>query len=57
MNDRTRAIRRAVTAWRAGKPHQAWEILASAGYADYWPVFQRVALRHARCRFTARMTR
>lgn len=54
-NARVRAIRRAVQAWNSGKPHVAWETLATAGYADYWPIFQRVVLRHARARFLNRM--
>lgn len=48
-------IRRAVQAWNAGKPHQAWEILTTAGYGDQWPRFQAVALRQARARYGRRM--
>lgn len=53
--ERRRAYRRAALAWQAGKPHTAWEILATSGLADEWPYFQRVALRIARGRFVARM--
>ena len=48
---RRRTFARAVTAWRSGRPHTAWEILAAAGMADHWPEFQRVALRAARGRY------
>lgn len=48
-------IRRAVQAWNAGRPHQAWEILTTAGYGDQWPRFQAIALRQARARYGARM--
>ena len=54
-SDRRRVWKRAALAWQAGKPHQAWEILAQAGYAHEWHRFQRVALRIARGRFTAAM--
>jgi hypothetical protein len=53
---RHRALRQAVQAWRVGRPHRAWQILAEAGMADHWQEFQRVALRRARERFLARMT-
>jgi hypothetical protein len=52
---RTRAIRGAVRAWRAGQPHRARTILVDAGYGDMWPEFQRAALRQARARFLAGM--
>ena len=49
------AYRRAAQAWTAGKPHTAWEILASFGLADDWPEFRREALRRARQTFRVRM--
>lgn len=55
MSRRYRTLVRAATAWKAGKPHRAWEILADAGMADQWPAFQRVALRHARARYVRTM--
>jgi hypothetical protein len=54
---RRRTFARAVTAWRTGRPHTAWEILADAGMAELWPDFQRVALRHARNRYQRAMIR
>lgn len=48
---RRRAIRHAAEAWRAGKPHRAWEIMAEAGLLDHWREFQRTALRVARRRY------
>jgi alpha-beta hydrolase superfamily lysophospholipase len=48
---------RAVIAWRVGKPHRAWEILAEAGMSDYWARFQRTALQHARRGYTRAMER
>jgi hypothetical protein len=54
---RTRAFRRAAVAWSAGKPHQAWEILAESGYGHLWPVFMTGALVRARREFTVRMPR
>ena len=52
---RTVAIRGAVRAWRAGKPHRALEIITDAGYRDMWPEFQRRALADARARYLARI--
>lgn len=54
---RQRALDRAVAAWRSGKPHTAWQILSDAGMADYWPTFQRTALRVARKRYTTAVRR
>ena len=54
-SQRARVITRAVAAWHAGKPHTAWQTLADAGMGAYWPMFQRVALRHARKRYTRAM--
>jgi len=48
-------LARAVLAWRGSRPHTAWSILADAGMAELWPEFQRVALRHARNRYTRAM--
>lgn len=48
-------IARAVAAWKRGRPHEAWQILDKAGYADYWPIFHREALRAARRAFLARL--
>lgn len=53
--NRAAVIRRAVQAWTAGKPYQAYEILTTAGYGDQWPVFRQVALRHARARYGRRI--
>lgn len=55
MSHAHRTLRRAAMAWRIGRPHRAWEILAEAGMADQWPTFQRVVLQRARARYTARM--
>jgi hypothetical protein len=52
---RRRAFRRAAEAWRAGRPHTAWEILAEAGLSDHWREFQRTALRVARRRYLRRI--
>ena len=41
---RTRAFKRAAVAWGAGRPHQAWEILATSGFQEHWQQFQRQAL-------------
>jgi hypothetical protein len=54
---RARVLDRAVIAWRVGKPHRAWEILAEAGMSDYWARFQRTALQHARRGYTRAMER
>ena len=48
---RVRAFKRAAVAWRAGRPHQAWEILATSGFGDHWKEFQRQALSQARARY------
>jgi hypothetical protein len=54
---RYRALVRAARAWDAGKPHQAWEILAGAGFTrDEWRVFQSEAVRRARSRYLVRMS-
>jgi len=53
---RHRAHVRAAVAWRAGKPHAAWQVLAEAGLAHEWPAFQRVALRQARRRYLTAMS-
>lgn len=53
---RRRVHKRAASAWLAGKPHTAWEILDGAGLADEWPEFQRVAFRLARRRFLDQMS-
>lgn len=44
---RVRTLNRARIHWQAGRPHEAWEILADAGLAEAWPEFLRVALRTA----------
>lgn len=48
---RHRTLMRAVRAWQAGRPHQAWEILDQAGMGEVWPEFKRVALDQARQRY------
>lgn len=50
-------LARATAAWRAGRPHHAWQILATAGMADYWPEFRRQALALARTRYVRLMSR
>jgi hypothetical protein len=52
---RRRVYRRAALAWRAGKPHQALEILADAGLQGEWSVFVRVAHRYAREHYLSRI--
>ena len=54
---RHRALTRAARAWQAGRPHTAWEILADAGLAAYWPTFRRTALSRARSRYLREMSR
>lgn len=54
---RYRVLRRAVAAWQAGKPHQAWQLLHDAGMDAYWPAFQRAAFKRARTRYTRTMAR
>lgn len=54
---RVRVIERAVVAYRVGKPHMAWQILAEAGMVDYWPEFLREALTRARRGYTRAMSR
>ena len=46
--DRYRAFVRAAQAWKAGYPHQAWEIITRAGLSAHWPQFQAELLRQAR---------
>lgn len=54
---RRRVLMRAVAAWQASKPHTAWEILAQAGMAHYWPYLRRALLRANRERFERTMSR
>lgn len=44
---RARTLNRARVAWQAGRPHEAWKILADADLSEAWPEFLRVALRTA----------
>ena len=45
---RYRAFHRAAVAWRAGYPHQAWEIITEAGYGNHYAQFVRECLHQAR---------
>jgi hypothetical protein len=49
--DRYRVFLHAAHAWRAGYPHQAWEIINRAGLAKHWPSFQAAVIAQARTRF------
>jgi hypothetical protein len=55
--ERERTLDRAVVAWRVGRPHRAWEILADAGLQAYWPTFLRTALGRARKGYVRTMSR
>ena len=55
---RIRAFRRAASAWNQGKPHRAWEIIATAGLDDpdgAWRAFRTEACRRARRVFQVRL--
>lgn len=56
-SQRRRVLRRAARAWKAGKPHTAWSILAECGLSEYWPAFRNTALRMARQRYEREMSR
>jgi len=46
-----RVLTRARDVHRAGRPHQAWQVIAEAGMADEYPLFLRAGLADARRRF------
>lgn len=54
---RRRALVQAARHWQSGYPHRAWETLADAGMTAEYPIFVRVAVRHARARFNRRINR
>lgn len=55
-SQRHRVLVRAARAWMAGKPHEAWTIVHTAGLDRDWPELQRSLLRRARQRYERRMT-
>lgn len=56
-SQRHRTLVRAARAWKAGKPHTAWEIMHAAGLDRDWPQLQRALLADARRRFEGKMVR
>lgn len=56
-SQRHRIMVRAARAWKAGKPHTAWEIMMAAGLDREWPLLKAELLRQARKRFEREIAR
>ena len=54
---RYRVFLNAARAWKAGYPHQAWEIVQKAGYGQHWPRLQAALLAQAKDGYVMAMRR
>ena len=50
-----RVLTRAARIHDAGRPHEAWAVIADAGMAKEYPTFLREGLRYARRRYQVAM--